>query len=105
MVLEPCYTIAHWALLKPDFPDWDKIWQSTPIKILRSDVHIQPEHRYEGAQWLVILKPGQVLQNFHQGSVINFIEDNTEVKYVVTWKRARTCTHTLIEVVAFTADR
>jgi len=58
MVLEPCYTIAHRAPLKPDFPDWDKVWQSTPIEILRSDVHIQPEHRYEGAQWLVILKPG-----------------------------------------------
>jgi len=54
---------------------------------------------------LVILKPGRVLQNFHQGSVINFIEDDTEVKYVVTWKRVRTRTHTLIEVVAFTADQ
>ena len=105
MVLEPCYTIAHRAPLKPDFPDWDKIWQSMPIEILRSDVHIRSERRYEGARWLVILKPGRVLQNFHQGSVINFIEDDTEVKYVVTWKRARTRTHTLIEVVAFTADR
>jgi len=50
MVLEPCYTIAHWALLKPDFPDWDKVWQSTPIKILRLDVYIWPECCYEGVQ-------------------------------------------------------
>jgi len=49
MVLEPCYTIAHRVPLKPDFSDWDKVWQSTPIEILRSDVYIRPECRYEGA--------------------------------------------------------
>jgi len=76
-----------------------------PIKILCSDVHIWPECHYEDAQWLIILKSGQVLQNFYQGSIINFIEDNPEVKYVVTWKYSRTCTHTLIEVVAYTAGQ
>jgi len=104
IVLEPCYTIGHRVPLKPDFPNWNKVWQSTPIKILRSDVYIQPERRFEGVRWLVALKPGQVVQNFFQGSTIKYITEDPSVKYVVTWKRGETSTHTLLEVVAYTSD-
>ena len=104
--------MVNWSLMmhqstsyRWDFSDWDKVWQSTPIEILCLDVHIWTECHYKDAQWLVILKSGWVLQNFYQGLIINFIEDNPEVKYVVTWKYGRTRTHTLIEVVAYTAGQ